>query len=175
MQSGLQKNRSQMIFNHLSRPVSALVLVLGLHAMSVPQSAFAQTTAANKEVSTASVTQSGKKLIGHEVYANWRSIQNAIVSRDGLWAAYAMVGQESDGEIVLKNLRDGKEWRAPRAPRPALARLLAGQLPVRVGPLGDRQRTARLGSAPEDIEAVGELGHAGKAWPVTACTARRPV
>jgi len=118
MQSGLQKNRSQMIFNHLSRPVSALVLVLGLHAMSVPQSAFAQTTAANKEVSTASVTQSGKKLIGHEVYANWRSIQNAIVSRDGLWAAYALVGQESDGEIVLKNLRDGKEWRAPRGNAP---------------------------------------------------------
>ncbi len=28
-----------------------------------------------------------KKVISHEVYANWRSIQHSVLSRDGAWAA----------------------------------------------------------------------------------------
>lgn len=107
-------------FNAVSllRPVTALVLVLGLHAVSVPQTAIAQVS---KATETVSAVQSTKKLITHDVYANWRSIQNAVLSRDGQWAAYALVGQESDGEIVVKNLRDGREWRAARGDMPVFS------------------------------------------------------
>ena len=104
----------------LLRPTTALVLVLGLQALSVPQSALAQ-NANDPAVISANATQATKKLITHDVYANWRSIQNSILSRDGQWAAYALVGQESDGEIVVKNLRDGREWRAPRGNAPVFS------------------------------------------------------
>lgn len=62
-----------------------------------------------------------KKVISHDVYANWRSIQGSVLSRDGNWAAYALVGQESDGEVVVRNLKDGREWRAPRGTTPAFS------------------------------------------------------
>ncbi len=104
----------------LLRPVSALVLLLGLCAVMVPQSAMAQDAKVQQATAT-NLTQSAKKLITHDVYANWRSIQNATLSRDGVWAAYALIGQESDGEIVVKNLRDGREWRAPRGHTPAFS------------------------------------------------------
>ncbi|MFZ6819345.1 prolyl oligopeptidase family serine peptidase [Undibacterium sp. Ji22W] len=118
----MKKNAHQSAFGHtainLIRPVTALVLVLGLHAVSVPQSAMAQVSNTKE---TANSEQTAKKLITHDVYANWRSIQNAVLSRDGLWAAYALIGQESDGEIVVKNLRDGREWRAARGNMPVFS------------------------------------------------------
>lgn len=62
-----------------------------------------------------------KKVIGHDAYANWRSVQHSVLSRDGMWAAYALVGQESDGEVVVKNLQDGREWRAARGINPVFS------------------------------------------------------
>ncbi len=62
-----------------------------------------------------------KKAISHDVYANWRSIQHSVLSRDGVWAAYALVGQESDGEVVVKNLQDGREWRSARGSSPVFS------------------------------------------------------
>jgi dipeptidyl aminopeptidase/acylaminoacyl peptidase len=62
---------------------------------------------------------SAKKAISHDVYANWRSIAGSVLSRDGKWAAYALLAQEGDGEVVVKNLIDGREWRSPRGTAPA--------------------------------------------------------
>lgn len=73
------------------------------------------------EAAQATVPVSAKKAITHDVYANWRSIQGSVLSRDGNWAAYALVGQESDGEVVVKNLKDGREWRSPRGTGPAFS------------------------------------------------------
>ncbi|MFZ6798793.1 prolyl oligopeptidase family serine peptidase [Undibacterium sp. Di24W] len=120
MQNSVQVAGNFLNSNWVLRPATALVLVLGLHAVSVPQSALAQ-NANDKAVTSSNATQASKKLITHDVYANWRSIQNSILSRDGQWAAYALVGQESDGEIVVKNLRDGREWRAPRGNAPVFS------------------------------------------------------
>ncbi|MFZ6743372.1 prolyl oligopeptidase family serine peptidase [Undibacterium sp. JH2W] len=71
--------------------------------------------------SPATVAVHAKKVISHDVYANWRSIQGSVLSRDGNWAAYALVGQESDGEVVIRNLKDGRELRAPRGTMPAFS------------------------------------------------------
>jgi dipeptidyl aminopeptidase/acylaminoacyl peptidase len=40
------------------------------------------------------------------------------VSRDGKFVAYAYVPQDGDGEIVVRNIASGIEWRAPRGYRP---------------------------------------------------------
>lgn len=55
-----------------------------------------------------------KRAITHDVYATWRSIPEAKLSRDGQWAVYVLQGQESNGELVARNLRTGAEHRTPR-------------------------------------------------------------
>ncbi|MFZ6767302.1 prolyl oligopeptidase family serine peptidase [Undibacterium sp. Di26W] len=104
-----------------ARQLCAIALLIGLsfgmHTPTVHAAAL-QTEAA----ATGSATPvSAKKVITHDVYANWRSIQGHVLSRDGNWAAYALVGQESDGEVVVRNLKDGREWRAPRGTTPAFS------------------------------------------------------
>lgn len=72
-------------------------------------------------VQAAEAPVGARKPITHEVYANWRSIQGTVLSRDGRWAAYALVAQEADGELVVRQLADGKEWRAPRGSAPVFS------------------------------------------------------
>ena len=40
------------------------------------------------------------------------------VSRDGKFVAYAYMPQDGDGEIVVRNIATGVDWRAPRGYRP---------------------------------------------------------
>ncbi|MGE5357790.1 MAG: prolyl oligopeptidase family serine peptidase [Bacteroidales bacterium] len=55
-----------------------------------------------------------KKAITHDVYDSWRSIQGTRLSRDGTWVVYALVAQDGDGELVVRNLKTGAEYRQPR-------------------------------------------------------------
>jgi dipeptidyl aminopeptidase/acylaminoacyl peptidase len=59
-----------------------------------------------------------KRPLTHQDYDSWRSILAQQVSRDGIFVAYAYVPQDGDGEIVVRNLATGVEWRAPRGYRP---------------------------------------------------------
>jgi len=61
-----------------------------------------------------------KKPITHDVYDGWKSIQGTKVSRDGLWVAYALVLQDGDGELVIRNLKTSAEHRAPRGRSPVI-------------------------------------------------------
>ena len=49
----------------------------------------------------------------------WWSIQGTTLSRDGEWLAYALTAQGLDGQIVVRNLRSGQEFRHPRGTNPA--------------------------------------------------------
>ena len=69
--------------------------------------AFNQTSPANKPIS-------------YEAYDGWRAIQGTQVSRDGTWLAYALVPQDGDGELVVRNLKTDKEYRAARGSAPVL-------------------------------------------------------
>jgi dipeptidyl aminopeptidase/acylaminoacyl peptidase len=91
--------------------------------VAVSASANVKTDALAKQPSAddARAAASPKKAISHDVYANWRSIAGAVLSRDGKWAAYALVAQEGDGEVVVRNLQDGREWRSPRGNAPAFS------------------------------------------------------
>src|SRR5262245_529326 len=68
----------------------------------------------------AAVPPTAKKPISHDVYDGWKSIQGTKVSRDGMWVAYALVPQDGDGELVVRNLKTTAEYRAPRGRNPTI-------------------------------------------------------
>ncbi len=59
-----------------------------------------------------------KRPLTHHDYDGWRSIQGTQLSRDGKFLAYALIPQDGDGEIVVRNLATGVEWRHGRGYRP---------------------------------------------------------
>ncbi len=61
-----------------------------------------------------------KKPVTHDVYDGWKSIQGTKLSRDGTWVAYALVPQDGDGELVVRNLKTSSEYRAPRGRTPVI-------------------------------------------------------
>ena len=83
-----------------------LILVLLLSASVLPQ------------LSPISAQQSTKRPLTHADYDGWRSIQAQQLSRDGKFVAYALVPEEGDGEVVVRNIATGVEWRHPRGSRP---------------------------------------------------------
>jgi len=91
--------------------------------------------------------QPGKRPITHADYDSWKSIQGVELSRDGKFLAYALVPEEGDGEIVVRNLVSGKEWRSPRGSQAApsgLAQLAAARRAASplATPAADHQFTA---------------------------------
>src|SRR5256885_7280105 len=65
-------------------------------------------------------TSPRKLPITHDVYDGWKSIQGTKISRDGVWVAYALVPQDGDGELVVRNVRTSAEYRAPRGRDPII-------------------------------------------------------
>ncbi len=87
------------------RPVSflcAVVLLISTFSAYAQQPAPAQ----------------AKRPLTHNDYDSWRSIQAPQISRDGKFVAYAYMPQDGDGEIIVRNVATGVDWRAPRGYRP---------------------------------------------------------
>jgi len=61
-----------------------------------------------------------KRPLTYDVYDAWRSIQGTTLSRDGEWLAYALTANGVDGELVVRNLRTGREFRHPRGTDPVI-------------------------------------------------------
>src|SRR5262249_56621229 len=68
----------------------------------------------------AAAQQAASKPITHDVYDSWKSIQGTKISADGVWLAYALVPQDGDGELVVRNLKTSAEIRAPRGRDPII-------------------------------------------------------
>jgi dipeptidyl aminopeptidase/acylaminoacyl peptidase len=71
------------------------------------------------------VAAAAKRPLTHQDYDAWRSILNPAVSNDGHYLAYGLFPQEGDGEVVVRDLKTGKEWKVsggalppPPAPDP---------------------------------------------------------
>ncbi len=88
----------------------ALVL-LGLAAW--PQQPISRVAAQQAAAQT-----TAKRALTHQDYDSWRSIQGTQLSRDGKYLAYAALPQDGDGEMIVRNLATGVEWRQPRGWRP---------------------------------------------------------
>ena len=80
--------------------------------------AFLCTLALLATMAGAQQTAPAKRPITHQDYDSWRSIPSSQVSRDGKFVAYAYVPQDGDGEIVVRNVATGVDWRASRGYRP---------------------------------------------------------
>jgi dipeptidyl aminopeptidase/acylaminoacyl peptidase len=93
---------------------SLIVCALGLF--------YANFGPATKAQQSSSVQAGGrataKRPLTHQDYDGWRSIQGQTISRDGKFIAYALTPQDGDGEIVVRNLATGVEWRYGRGWRP---------------------------------------------------------
>src|SRR6266446_10703614 len=74
---------------------------LCLLALLVTSSGYAQQAAA-------------KRPLTHNDYDSWRAIQGQSLSRDGKFVVYALVPQDGDGEVVVRSLATGAEWRHSR-------------------------------------------------------------
>jgi len=66
-----------------------------------------------------SAPAAGKRPISYDVYDAWWSIQGTRLSRDGQWVAYALTAQGLDGQLVVRNLQSGQEFRHPRGTSPS--------------------------------------------------------
>jgi hypothetical protein len=55
-----------------------------------------------------------KRPLTHRDYDGWKSIQAPVLSRDGKFLAYNLMAQEGDGELVVRNVGSGAEYRLPR-------------------------------------------------------------
>ena len=97
--------------NNLLRPALRIALLKELTALCL------LTLLVSTSVSFAQQT-SAKRSLTHADYDNWRAIQGQTLSRDGKFVGYALVPQDGDGEIVVRNVATGKEWRAPRGAAP---------------------------------------------------------
>ncbi|MFP5262071.1 MAG: S9 family peptidase [Blastocatellia bacterium] len=81
------------------------IIALFVLALFLPSTALAQQAAR-------------KRPLTHADYDSWRSIQGQTLSRDGKLLAYALVPQDGDGEVVVRNLATGAEWRHTRGAQP---------------------------------------------------------
>lgn len=68
--------------------------------------------------SAAKPQTAAKRALTHQDYDSWRSIQGQALSRDGKFLAYASMPQDGDGEIIVRNLTTGVEYRHGRGWRP---------------------------------------------------------
>jgi dipeptidyl aminopeptidase/acylaminoacyl peptidase len=68
---------------------------------------------------TAQTPAAAKRPLTYDVVDYWKSIQGTRLSDDGQWLAYATTAQGDDGELVVRNLRSGQEFKHPRGTSPA--------------------------------------------------------
>jgi dipeptidyl aminopeptidase/acylaminoacyl peptidase len=59
-----------------------------------------------------------KRPLTYDVVDSWKSIQGTRLSDDGQWLAYATSAQGDDGELIVRNLRSGQEFKHARGTAP---------------------------------------------------------
>src|ERR1043166_5449768 len=64
------------------------------------------------------VPATAKRPLTYDVVDYWRSIQGTRLSDDGQWLAYATTAPGDDGELVVRNLKTGQEFKHARGMSP---------------------------------------------------------
>ena len=98
--------------------------------------------------------RSRKRPLTYDVVDYWKSIQGTRLSDDGQWLAYATTAQSDDGELVVRNLRSGQEFKHARG-------TVAG-LHARRQVRGLHDRAAEGGGGKRGRGEPGERGNAGR-------------
>src|SRR3954464_13309311 len=55
-----------------------------------------------------------KKTLTQADWDKWKSINAPALSNDGKWAAYTLIPQVGDGELVIRSTSGNTEYRVPR-------------------------------------------------------------
>ncbi len=56
--------------------------------------------------------------LNHGDYDSWKHIQNQQLSYDGRYLAFAVFPQQGDGEVIVRDLKTGQEFRQPAGELP---------------------------------------------------------
>jgi dipeptidyl aminopeptidase/acylaminoacyl peptidase len=56
----------------------------------------------------------GKRPLTHDDYDSWRQIRGQDISADGAWVLYSAVPQDGDGELIVRHVERGTEYRQAR-------------------------------------------------------------
>jgi len=56
-------------------------------------------------------SDTAKRPLTHDDYDSWKSIGSPAISADGLWFLYLETPQDGEADIVIQNLKTGKEYR----------------------------------------------------------------
>ncbi|HEX9366307.1 MAG TPA: prolyl oligopeptidase family serine peptidase, partial [Vicinamibacterales bacterium] len=67
---------------------------------------------------TAQTPVAAKRPLTYDVVDSWKSIQGTRLSDDGQWLAYATSAPGDDGELVVRNVRSGQEFKHGRGTAP---------------------------------------------------------
>jgi dipeptidyl aminopeptidase/acylaminoacyl peptidase len=97
------------------------VMVGALAAMSLTLTAQPlDTLRAGPSVAEAQAPSvAAKRPLTYDAVDYWKSIQGTRLSDDGQWLAYATTAQGEDGELVVRNLRTGQEFKHARGTSPS--------------------------------------------------------
>jgi hypothetical protein len=52
-----------------------------------------------------------KRPLGHGDFDGWKSIASQTLSRDGRYVAYSFLPQDADGDVIVREIKTGKEQR----------------------------------------------------------------
>ena len=65
-------------------------------------------------LAASAAAQSSKKILTQADWDTWKSINAPALSNDGKWAAYTLIPQVGDGELVIRSTSGSTEFRVPR-------------------------------------------------------------
>jgi hypothetical protein len=94
--------------------------------------------------------QAQKKVLSQADWDKWKSISSPVLSNDGKWAAYTLIPQVGDGELVIHSTSGATEYHVPRGyigranNTPGGLRGQAGGGPEEGGPAGPTATPAQI-------------------------------
>ena len=109
------------------------------------------------EGQTPQTASPGKRPLSYDVVDYWKSIQGTRLSDDGQWLAYATTAQSEDGEVVVRNLRTGQEFKQARGTAPQFTPDAKFVVFTIAQPKADEEREAQA-----TANAGGEEGQTGR-------------
>ena len=121
-----------------------------------------------------SPSTAAKRPLTYDVMDYWRSIQGTRLSDDGQWLAYATTAQAEDGELIVRNVRSGQEFKHARGTSPQFTPDGKFVIFTIAQPKAEEEREAAANNAAGgETPAAGE-GQGGRAGRGGNARAREP-